>query len=70
MEKKIRELKSLLGPKTIEVELFKEAVKFGRGKKTDIARALARSGGFALKVNSHVLGVWRPSPQESSKRSR
>jgi transposase len=33
MEKKIRELERLLGRKTMEVELLKEAVKVGREKK-------------------------------------
>lgn len=42
--KKIRELQRLLGKKTMENELLKEAVEYGRQKKVDSARALVAGG--------------------------
>nr|WP_158151132.1 IS3 family transposase [Pantoea ananatis] len=42
--KQIRELQRLLGKKTMEAEILKEAVKFGRGKKMDCACALVARG--------------------------
>ncbi len=38
--KQIRELQRLLGKKTMEAEILKEAVEFGPGKKMDCACAL------------------------------
>ncbi|WP_187439187.1 IS3-like element IS2 family transposase [Escherichia coli] len=47
--KQIKELQRLLGKKTMENELLKEAVEYGRGKKVDSARALiARGWGVCL----------------------
>ncbi|WP_167699357.1 IS3 family transposase [Shigella sonnei] len=47
--KQIKELQRLLGKKTMENELLKEAVEYGRGKKVDSARALiARGWGVSL----------------------
>ncbi|WP_273923435.1 IS3 family transposase [Escherichia coli] len=47
--KQIKELQRLLGKKTMENELLKEAVEYGRGKKVDSARALiARRWGVSL----------------------
>ncbi|WP_410707988.1 IS3 family transposase [Citrobacter amalonaticus] len=42
--KQIRELQRLLGKKTMEAEILKEAVEFGRGKKMDCACALVARG--------------------------
>ncbi|HEL4570469.1 TPA: IS3 family transposase [Klebsiella pneumoniae] len=42
--KQIKELQRLLGKKTMENELLKEAVEYGRGKKVDSARALIARG--------------------------
>ncbi|WP_254000242.1 IS3-like element IS2 family transposase [Shigella sonnei] len=47
--KQIKELQRLLGKKTMENELLKEAVEYGRAKKVDSARALiARGWGVSL----------------------
>ena len=47
--KQIKELQRLLGKKTMENELLKEAVEYGTGKKVDSARALiARGWGVSL----------------------
>ncbi|EJB3979121.1 IS3-like element IS2 family transposase [Escherichia coli] len=51
--KQIKELQRLLGKKTMENELLKEAVEYGRGKKVDSARALiARGWGVSLVSRS------------------
>lgn len=42
--KQIRELQRLPGKKTMEAEILKEAVKFGRAKKMDCACALVAQG--------------------------
>ncbi|HHS9757550.1 TPA: IS3 family transposase, partial [Klebsiella pneumoniae] len=42
--KQIKELQRLLGKKTMENELLKEAVEYGRNKKVDSARALIARG--------------------------
>ncbi|MGE2123747.1 IS3 family transposase [Escherichia coli] len=56
--KQIKELQRLLGKKTMENELLKEAVKYGRGKKVDSARALIARGWGASLV-SRCLRVSR-----------
>ncbi|NJD86227.1 hypothetical protein EWM60_18195 [Candidatus Erwinia dacicola] len=58
--KQIKELQRLLGKKTMEVELLKEAVEYGRTKKMDSARALA-SRGYGLTLISRCLNVSRRS---------
>ncbi len=55
--KQIRELQRLLGKKTVEVEVLREAVEYGRAKKL-IALAIA-AGGRPLKTVCEVLGVSR-----------
>ncbi|MFM4122110.1 IS3 family transposase [Klebsiella pneumoniae subsp. ozaenae] len=56
--KQIKELQRLLGKKTMENELLKEAVEYGRPKKVDSARALVAKGrGIALV--SRTMGVSR-----------
>ncbi|MCP1121614.1 IS3 family transposase [Robbsia andropogonis] len=56
--KQIRELQRLLGKKTVEVEILKEAVEYGRHKKVGCALALI-AGGRAVKQVCDVLGVAR-----------
>lgn len=55
---KLCKLERMLGRKTIEVEIFKEAVELGR-EKTHFARTLARRGGFQVKTIASTLGVAR-----------
>ncbi|AVR14384.1 IS3 family transposase [Burkholderia vietnamiensis] len=54
----IKELQRLLGKKTLEVEILKEAVEWGRSLKPDCALALA-AGGRPMKTVCEVLGVAR-----------
>ncbi|XSV38169.1 IS3-like element IS2 family transposase [Escherichia coli] len=56
--KQIKELQRLLGKKTMENELLKEAVKYGRGKKVDSARALIARG-WGVSLVSRCLRVSR-----------
>ncbi|WP_172837438.1 IS3 family transposase [Escherichia coli] len=56
--KQIKELQRLLGKKTMENELLKEAVEYGRGKKVDSARALIVRG-WGVSLVSRCLRVSR-----------
>ncbi|HHL1876655.1 IS3 family transposase [Klebsiella pneumoniae] len=56
--KQIKELQRLLGKKTMENELLKEAVEYGRQKKVDSARALV-AGGWRISLVSRCLRVSR-----------
>ncbi|EFC9801615.1 IS3 family transposase [Escherichia coli] len=76
--KQIKELQRLLGKKTMENELLKEAVEYGRGKKVDSARALiARGWGVSLvsrclrvsRAQLHVI-LRRTDDWKDSRRSR
>ncbi|UUX12519.1 IS3 family transposase [Salmonella enterica] len=76
--KQIKELQRLLGKKTMENELLKEAVEYGRGKKVDSARALiARGWGVSLvsrclrvsRAQLHVI-IRRTDDWKDGRRSR
>ncbi|HHI0693024.1 TPA: IS3 family transposase [Escherichia coli] len=56
--KQIKELQRLLGKKTMENELLKKAVEYGRGKKVDSARALIARG-WGVSLVSRCLRVSR-----------
>ncbi|EKK7314277.1 IS3 family transposase, partial [Escherichia coli] len=56
--KQIKEVQRLLGKKTMENELLKEAVEYGRGKKVDSARALIARG-WGVSLVSRCLRVSR-----------
>ncbi|AYR24479.1 IS3 family transposase [Herbaspirillum rubrisubalbicans] len=56
--KEIKELQRLLGKKSMENEILREAVEWGRSKNPDCALALA-AGGRPMKVVCDVLGVAR-----------
>ncbi|WP_115253625.1 IS3 family transposase [Escherichia coli] len=56
--KQIKELQRLLGKKTMENELLKEAVEYGRGKKVDSASALIARG-WGVSLVSRCLRVSR-----------
>ncbi|WP_338384557.1 IS3 family transposase [Escherichia coli] len=56
--KQIKELQRLLGKKTMENELLKEAVEYGRAKKVDSARALIAPG-WGVSLVSRCLRVSR-----------
>ncbi|EHK5384327.1 TPA: IS3 family transposase [Escherichia coli] len=76
--KQIKELQRLLGKKTMENELIKEAVEYGRGKKVDSARALiTRRWGVSLvsrclrvsRAQLHVI-LRRTDDWKDGRRSR
>ncbi|MFS3172988.1 IS3 family transposase [Klebsiella pneumoniae] len=56
--KQTKEVQRLLGKKTMENELLKEAVDYGRGKKVDSARALIARG-WGVSFVSRCLRVSR-----------
>ncbi|MCT6140272.1 IS3 family transposase, partial [Escherichia coli] len=56
--KQIKELQRLLGKKTMENELLKEAVEYGRAKKLDSTRALIARG-WGVSLVSRCLRVSR-----------
>ncbi|HHX4549030.1 TPA: IS3 family transposase [Escherichia coli] len=76
--KQIKELQRLLGKKTMENELIKEVVEYGRGKKVDSARALiTRRWGVSLvsrclrvsRAQLHVI-LRRTDDWKDGRRSR
>ncbi|WP_425273620.1 IS3 family transposase [Pseudomonas baetica] len=56
--KQIRELQRMLGKKTMEAEILKEAVEIARSRKLDCAFTLV-AGGRPVKLVSECLGVAR-----------
>ncbi|HGT2667803.1 TPA: IS3 family transposase [Raoultella planticola] len=67
--KQIKELQRLLGKKTMENELLKEAVEYGRPKKVDSARALV-AGGWRISLVSRCLQVSRAQLHAMARRSK
>src|SRR4051794_26462085 len=60
LEKRVRDLERLLGRKTMENEILKEAIEVARLKTDPAAGVLERSGGrFAMKTIADTLGVAR-----------
>src|SRR5215475_8640664 len=59
LEERIRELERLLGRKTMEVEILKEALAKAQAKKTELAARVAAEGRFPMKTIANVLGVAR-----------
>ena len=68
LQHQVRELQRLLGKKTLENEILREALDLVQPKKTAVAVALARSRGYAVKTSPRRLG-WRV-PTSSSKWQR
>ncbi|EPJ9823291.1 TPA: IS3 family transposase, partial [Klebsiella pneumoniae] len=66
--KQVRELQRLLGKKTMEVEILKEAVEYGQSPKMDSARALVAKGRGIAQV-SRTMGVSRAQLSLRIKRS-
>jgi transposase-like protein len=63
LEKLIRELERVLGRKTLENEILREAVKVAQ-EKADLAVAVVTRRGFAVKAVVTTLGVSRPPLHE------
>jgi len=60
LQSQVRELHRLLGKKTLEAEILKEALEHATGsKKTAAAAAVAAEGRFAMKTVAEVIGVAR-----------
>ena len=68
LEERDRELERLLGRKTLELEILKEALAAARAKKTAVALAVARSGRFPIKTVADTLQVARSNLVEQAKR--
>ncbi|HEY4468962.1 MAG TPA: IS3 family transposase [Klebsiella sp.] len=66
--KQVRELQRLLGKKTMEVEILKEAVEYGQSPKMDSARALVAKGRGIAQV-SRAMSVSRAQLSLRIKRS-
>ncbi|EHM1640596.1 IS3 family transposase [Salmonella enterica subsp. enterica serovar Muenchen] len=66
--KQVRELQRLLGKKTMEVEILKEAVEYGQSPKMDSARALIAKGRGIAQV-SRAMSVSRAQLSLRIKRS-
>jgi len=58
LKKRVRELERLLGRKTMEVEILKEALEIAR-EKTALAHAVALGGRFPMKRVAEALSVSR-----------
>ncbi|MCO5784247.1 IS3 family transposase [Citrobacter meridianamericanus] len=66
--KQVRELQRLLGKKTMEAEILKEAVEYGQSRKLDSARALVAKGRGIAQV-SRAMSVSRAQLSLRVKRS-
>ncbi|HVH80156.1 MAG TPA: IS3 family transposase [Stellaceae bacterium] len=70
LEERVRELERLLGRKTMEVEILKEALELAPGKKTDLAVALTASRRYPVKRVTQILGVARSNVLERREGAR
>jgi len=59
LEERVRELQPLLGRKTMEVEILKEALELARAKKPILLSRSLASGRYPVKRVSQTLGVPR-----------
>src|SRR3984893_17582931 len=61
LERRVRELERLLGRKTMEAEILKEAARRRAGEKTELAAAIMErsQGRFAMKAVTDTLAVAR-----------
>jgi len=59
LRRQVRELQRVLGKKTMENEILREAVQLAHENKTDIAFAVAATGRFAMKTIAETFDVSR-----------
>ncbi|EIQ2098765.1 IS3 family transposase [Escherichia coli] len=59
LEKKVKQLEQMLGRKTMEAEILRDAPEIAQGKKVDIAHAIAATGRYPLIRIAEVLCVSR-----------
>ncbi|MBC4926531.1 IS3 family transposase [Klebsiella quasipneumoniae] len=64
LEKKVRQLEQMLGRKTMEAEILRDALEIAQGKKVDIAHAIAATGRYPLIRIAEVLCVSRSNLYE------
>jgi transposase len=64
LEKRIRELERVLGKKTLENEILREAVKVAHEKKMDLALAVLTRREYAVRRVAKVLEVSRSQLHE------
>ena len=65
LQSQVRELQRLLGKKTMEAEILKEALEVAAGpKKATVALAVVAQGRFAMKAVCEMLGVARSNIAE------
>ena len=67
LRKEIRELERLLGRKTMEVEILKDAVHIDR-EKTDLTSSVVVGGRFPVKTVTDTMEVCRSRQHERKKR--
>ena len=70
LEERVRDLERLLGRKTMENEILKEALELGTGKKSDLAVEFCAAGRFPMKTVTDTLGLARSSATTSSRTRR
>ncbi|MCA3357643.1 MAG: IS3 family transposase [Roseomonas sp.] len=70
LENRVRELERLLGRKTMETEILREALEAARPQKTRVALAIAASGRFPVKAVAATLGVARSNLVEQLRRPK
>ncbi|EFI5569990.1 IS3 family transposase [Escherichia coli] len=58
-EKKVKQLEQMLGRKTMEAEILRDALEIAQAKKVDIAHAIAATGRYPLIRIAEVLCVSR-----------
>src|SRR5215204_1144910 len=63
LQNQVRELHRLLGKKTLEAEILKEALGSWR-KKGDVALAVLNGGRFPMKTVANIIGVARSNVAE------
>ncbi|HBW8316266.1 TPA: IS3 family transposase [Klebsiella pneumoniae] len=59
LEKKVKQLEQMLGRKTMEAEILRDALEVAQAKKVDIAHAIAATGRYPLVRIAEVLCVSR-----------
>ena len=68
LEERVRELERMLGRKTMEVEIFREALAKSESKKTELAALVAAEGRFPMKAVADALEVARSHLHEKVRR--
>ncbi|HVQ45042.1 MAG TPA: IS3 family transposase [Candidatus Saccharimonadia bacterium] len=68
LEERVRELERMLGRKTMEVEIFREALAKSEFKKTELAALVAAEGRFPMKAVADALEVARSHLHEKVRR--